>query len=214
MTDIEALRAAIRSIENGSKEPASFDPQTGCSQEPKRSVVRKYDDAHSQAAFAENGGLKADADEAGSESSRAFNKIARLIAISERSSAQLRQRLIRDGFDASDAEEALERAQACGLVDDMRYAEWLVRSRLRQGRGLSGIERELSEAGMALEDLNGWPDEFLYDPESETDRALAFLERHPPKAKDIRGSAYRKLVSKGFSASSASSASRIWCERM
>ena len=148
----------------------------------------------------------------GEELSRAFAKISRIVSISEKSSRQIRERLARDGFDEETINGALSRAQSCGMVDDARYAEWLVRSRIRQGRGIAGIKRDLAVEGFSLEDLPGWPEEYEYGDDSELERAMMFLDAHPPRAKNQRASAYRKLVSKGFSTTCASSASRAWCD--
>ena len=81
---------------------------------------------------------------------KAFAKIARLSATRDRCSHELAERLERDGFSADDAHAAIERAMACGLVDDIRYAETLIRSRLSQGKGRAGIENELAAAGIAV----------------------------------------------------------------
>ena len=199
---IDELREAIRRIEqDGQCADAAL---SGCGL-PARDDPGDADDAGLPPVAAK--------DPADDEQARAFAKISRIVSLAEKSSRQIRERLARDGFEHRAIEDALARAQSCGMVDDRRYAEWLVRSRLRQGRGISGIERELAEDGYSLEDLPGWPEEFGYGDDSEMERALAFLDAHPPRAKNLRGSAYRKLVTKGFSPSCASSASRTWCEQ-
>ena len=63
-----------------------------------------------------------------SDPDAAFRKIERLCLVRERASEQLRQRLARGGFEAEAVEAALDRALACGLVDDGRFADVLVRS--------------------------------------------------------------------------------------
>ena len=136
-----------------------------------------------------------------SDPDAAFRKIERLCLVRERASEQLRQRLARGGFEAEAVEAALDRALACGLVDDGRFADVLVRSRLAQGRGRRGIDADGVEALAAADDDAG-----------EVDRALALLDRKPPRAKNRRDAAYRRLAQKGFSASVSSSAARLWCE--
>lgn len=146
-----------------------------------------------------------------SESERAFRKIERLACSREQASVALRRRLTREGFPEEAVEEAIERALACGLVDDLRYADVLVRSRLAQGRGRQGIAAELA-------DLHIDPDavEALAESDEgcdrEVERALELLERRPPRAKNKRDAAYRRLVQKGFGASAASTAARLWSE--
>ena len=140
---------------------------------------------------------------------KAFAKIARLSAARDRCSHELVERLERDGFSADDAHAAIERAMACGLVDDIRYAETLIRSRLSQGKGRAGIENELAAAGIAVYDIPGWPDEYFpSDGLSEEDRAFELLCKKPPRSKNVYASACRKLASRGFSSDAVFAAAR------
>ncbi|WP_239442889.1 regulatory protein RecX [Gordonibacter sp. An230] len=134
-----------------------------------------------------------------------------MAASREQASTALRRRLVREGFDPDDVEEAVGRALACGLVDDARYADVLVRSRLAQGRGRQGIASELSDLDIDPEGVGALADA---DEEGsgELERALALLERRPPRAKNQRDAAYRRLVQKGFGADIAASAARLWTE--
>ena len=118
-----------------------------------------------------------------SDPDAAFRKIERLCLVRERASEQLRQRLAREGFEAEAVEAALDRALACGLVENL------------------GIDADGVEALAAADDDAG-----------EVDRALALLDRKPPRAKNRRDAAYRRLAQKGFSASVSSTAARLWCE--
>ena len=132
----------------------------------------------------------------------------------------------------------MRRALDCGLIDDTRYGAVLIRTRVAQGRGRKGIEDELERAGIAASDIPGWPEEFFsvddFDPfrvnanaeddvvgctfgsessdEQEIERALALLRRKPPRSKNVQASAYRKLVTKGYSTSVASAATRRFME--
>ena len=144
--------------------------------------------------------------------SRQRRRLKRLALAREPASAALRARLVREGFPPEAADAAVGRALACGLVNDARYAEVLVRSRLSQGRGAQGIAAELESLGIDASVVPGWPEEFAVDHESEVARALALLDRKPPRAKNKRDAAYRRLAQKGFGASVASTAARIWSE--
>lgn len=146
------------------------------------------------------------------ESERAFRKIERLACRREQASEALRRRLARDGFEPTAIDEALARAVRCGLVDDGRFAEVLVRSRLAQGRGRRGIAAELADLGIDASGIAVLFDDTGGD-DDEVERALSVLDRRPPKAKNRRDAAYRRLVQKGFAAAVASSAARLWCER-
>ena len=172
------------------------------------------------------------------DETKAFEKVTRLACARERGSRELIDRLVRDGFSREVAESAVQRALDCGLIDDVRYGAVLVRTRVAQGRGRKGIEDELERAGIAASDIPGWPEEFFsvddFNPfrvnanaedgivgcsfgsessdEQEIERALALLRRKPPRSKNIRASAYRKLVTKGYSTSVASVATRRFME--
>lgn len=172
------------------------------------------------------------------DETRAFEKVTRLACARERGSRELADRLVRDGFSREVAESAVRRALDCGLIDDTRYGAVLIRTRVSQGRGRKGIEDELERAGIAASDIPGWPEEFFsvddFDPfrvnanaedgvvgctfgsessdEQEIERALALLRRKPPRSKNVQASAYRKLVTMGYSTSVASVATRRFME--
>ena len=172
------------------------------------------------------------------DETKAFEKVTRLACARERGSRELVDRLVRDGFSREVAKSAVQRALDCGLIDDVRYGTVLVRTRVSQGRGRKGIVDELDRAGIAASDIPGWPEEFFsvddFDPfrvnanaeddvvsctfgsessdEQEIERALALLHRKPPRSKNVQASAYRKLVTKGYSTSVASAATRRFME--
>ena len=147
-----------------------------------------------------------------SDADDAFSKIVALVNASDKSEKAIRDRLVRSGFSEAAIEESVERAKSYGFIDDLRYAEVLIRSRLNQGKGMRGIERELSLQLIDIEQVPGWPHEFANDEETELKRALAFLDKKPPRSKNLREGAYRKLVAKGFSSAVASRAARQWSE--
>lgn len=147
-----------------------------------------------------------------SDSGGALKKIIALVNVSDRSERAIRERLARDGFSEADADGAVEQAKLYGFIDDRRFSEVLVRSRISQGKGSAGIVRELAENGIQAEDVPGWPYEYPLSHEEELDRALGVLGRKPPHAKNQRDAAYRRLMQKGYPSSVASSAARIWTE--
>ena len=142
----------------------------------------------------------------------AMRKIKRLCSLREQASAALRERLVRDGFSEKVAEEAVGRAVECGLVDDARFADVLVRCRLAAGKGCAGIARELASHGIDPAHVESYLDAAEAGSDAELSRAVDLLERKPPRAKNAREAAYRRLVGKGFSSSIASSAARTWWE--
>lgn len=171
---------------------------------PRRSIGARGGD---ERAGLPDGGEKACPEK---DAEKAFRKIERLACAREQASAALRRRLVREGFSEEDAAAAVARAVACGLVDDRRYADVLVRSRLAQGKGRRGIAAELAELGIDAEGVAALAEGGQGDGDDagELARALAVLDRRPPRAKNLRDAAYRRLVQKGYGSSVASSAAR------
>ena len=91
----------------------------------------------------------------------AFKRIIGLLGSRDRCSCELVERLKRAGFEHDDAVSAVDRAVACGLVDDARYADVLIRSRISQGKGRAGIEEELAKLHIVASDLEGWPEAYF-----------------------------------------------------
>lgn len=142
----------------------------------------------------------------------AYRKLLAFVSLRERSCAQTRKRLMESGFTERASLQAVERARACGLLDDARFADVLIRSRLAQGRGSCRIAYELAENAIDPDCVPGWPDEYPCTFDDELARALNLLERKPPTAKNKREAAYRRLVQKGFPSAVAVQASRTWYE--
>ena len=74
---------------------------------------------------------------------KAFDRIVMLCSYHDYSREKMRQRLKREHVDEYAAEDALDRAVECGLIDDIRYGEALCAGRMRAGKGTDGIESEL-----------------------------------------------------------------------
>ena len=148
-----------------------------------------------------------------SDSNAALKKIIALVNASDKSELAIRQRLENDGFNEAAVEESVEQAKVYGFIDDARYAQVLIRSRIAQCKGSAGIVRELAENGIVADEVDGWPYEFPISHEDELDRAIDLLDRKPPHSKNMREGAYRRLMQKGYPSSVASSAARIWSEK-
>lgn len=142
----------------------------------------------------------------------AFQKILRWVSARERSSAYVRDRLIRDEYSPDVIEEALDRALRVHAVDDRRYSDALIRAKLAAGRGLRDAEAEIESLGIEPSSLDAWRENAERGRDAEVDRALALLQRRPPRAKHLREAAFRKLVSQGYSTDVASTAARRWSE--
>lgn len=148
----------------------------------------------------------------GKTADAAFQKILRWAVVRERSTAYVRERLLRDEFAPTAVEEAVERAARVRAIDDRRYADALVRTRLAAGKGLRDARSEIEALGIDPESLDAWQEHATRGREAEVERALALLRRRPPRAKQIREAAFRKLAAQGFDTDVAASAARLWYE--
>ena len=171
----------------------------------RRSEVRSF--SHR----ATNEDNSADPEPADDESA-AFRKIVNLVNASDKSEKAIRERLAASGYGDTAIDAAIDRAIEYGFIDDRRFADVLIRSRIAQGKGSAGIERELKSHNIEPSSLEGWPDAYGIESSLEVERAINFLMRKPPRSKNLREGAYRKLVQRGYSASVASSAARLWLE--
>ena len=200
---IETLRAQIADIESGLR-PVSYDAleHVPCP-EGAAAAEREAGPGNSPQISGKDGDAR-----------EALNKIVALVNVRERSERAVRDRLAREGFSQAGIDEAVCRAKDYGFIDDSRFADILIRSRVAQGKGCAGIERELSENGIDVIALDDWPDGYGIDRNGEVERAMALLDRKPPRSKNLRDGAYRKLVQRGFSSTVASSAARQWIERL
>ncbi|WP_165054944.1 MULTISPECIES: regulatory protein RecX [unclassified Adlercreutzia] len=146
------------------------------------------------------------------QADKAYQKVLRCVSVREQSTARMREKLLRAGFDPAAADHAIERACRAGALDDVRYAEALVRATLAAGKGLRFAEAEIEELGVDVNALDAYRDHLDADDGDEVARALAAIKARPPRAKNKREAAFRRCVAKGFSADVATSAARIWCE--
>ena len=140
----------------------------------------------------------------------AFSKVVKLCAQRDRSETELQKRLAEYGYTEAEANEAVSRAVDCNLVDANRFAEAFIRGSLSRGWGSVKIERELmSKHGIDIHGISDL-DTSCFDEDTQIARACAFLDTHPPHAKDMWAAAYRKLLAKGYPTSVANTATRMW----
>lgn len=140
----------------------------------------------------------------------AFEKACVLASRQEHSADSLLRKLLAKGYSSEEAEVAVKRAQDYGFVNDERYAELLIRSRINQGKGSDAIRREIDK--LNLQHAEELLEELLPDSNEEFQRALEFLRKHPPHSKNPLQSAYRKLLTKGYSSEVASRAARSFLD--
>ena len=129
---------------------------------------------------------------------QAFAKTVRLLSARDRSVREIEAQLDRAGFEESVIASAVDRAKACGLLDDHRFAESYVHSKITAGWGRARIEHELGLRGIELNDI-GDGEEVLFEDDDELTRALNELKRFKTRAKNLHEARYRRLIGKGYS---------------
>lgn len=132
----------------------------------------------------------------------AFQRVVDMVSRREYASLEATQRLVTDGYARDTAERAVSRAVELGILDDGRYASAYVRSKVACGWGPRRIGRELERWGLSLDELPGWPDEFLQG-DGIADRARELLSRRRVPEKNAYAKLMRLLLSKGYSSSVA-----------
>ena len=128
----------------------------------------------------------------------AEQKCLRLLACRDRSQAELRQRLLREGFSAQLADACLSRLVEIGIVDDRRFCETYLKSKVNSGWGMIRIINKLRCFGIDIQKYPSLASEY-FDPDNELSRAQEQLKRYRGKAEDVCSGQYRYLLSKGYS---------------
>ena len=198
---IEALAGEIAAIENADSALA-LEAKPASPKEGREDFVGGEDFV---AANGESGAVEDETDE-----NLAFQKLVELASFREHSTHTMAKRLKRARFSEGAIAAAIERATSAGIIDDRRYADMLIRGRMDSGKGFAPIWREIEQLGIDVESLDAYADYVSLPAEAEHDRAYAFLERHPTRAKNLQNGAYRKLRAQGFSHALAASVAREW----
>lgn len=110
---------------------------------------------------------------------------------------ELAQKLSRDGYAPATIQELVDRARECGLIDDARFSEAFIRSKVLAGWGSVKISRELDRRGISVDEVEGWPDEFFSE-QDELERALALCRRRRLTGKNDYQKLVRFLCGRGF----------------
>jgi regulatory protein len=142
----------------------------------------------------------------------AYRRIVDLCGYHEFCCAKIRERLLREGMSEDAVDQAVSRAVRVGLIDDLRWGEMRISALMRKGKGSEGIRREMRENGIAVQDIDGWPDGFIARYGDDFERAMNCIRKSPPRSKNPRASAYSKLMRKGYSAQVAAQVSAAWFE--
>lgn len=135
----------------------------------------------------------------------AMGRIARLVDRRDYSSKEASDKLREDGYAPSCIERVLGRATSSGLVDDSRFADVFIRTKVSAGWGTARIGRELSRRGIELSQVEGWPHEYL-DVSDEPQRAYELVSTRRIPSKNAYPKLVRFLAGRGFSLGEATQA--------
>ena len=140
----------------------------------------------------------------------------RFLEARQRSSAEVRRRLLLHGYRADLVEGSIDRLKELGMIDDAAFARAWVESRdrarprgeraLRQELRTKGIDRELIDDTIAARDVER--------PEADEAAGRRLLERHAsalarvPDPRARRQRAYALLARNGFDPETASQLTR------
>ncbi len=149
---------------------------------------------------------------------RALQDALRLLNERPRSTAEVRERLIRRGYEAAQAEAVLSRLTALGLLDDRAFARvWVENRQTFRPRGRSALAAELRQKGLPPEVIAEALAEATEEDESaqalalarERARALRGLDR-PAFFRRLQG----YLARRGFPAEAVRRVVRqVWAEQ-
>ena len=130
-----------------------------------------------------------------------------ILAYRERSTAEMRSKLVSDGYPDTLVDDIVAAFVNAGLVDDVRFADAFVRTAMHaRSLGRRRTERELAERGVADEIATEALDRHMpVDQEAERARALAFrLARRNERVDRLAA----RLARKGFALGVAFDAAR------
>ena len=135
----------------------------------------------------------------------AMARVARLVERRDYSRKEVADKLAEDGYSRSCIDRVVERACSCRLVDDARFADVFIRTKVYAGWGAARIARELARRGVDVASVEGWPHEYLVL-EDEADRAYELVSTRRVPAKNAYAKLVRFLAARGFSLGDATRA--------
>jgi regulatory protein len=136
------------------------------------------------------------------EPALAKDRALRLLGYREHSAAELRRKLLENGYPHDLSHAITQRYVDVELVDDRRFASSWTRSRVAAGYGSRRIKQELVQRGIDPELIDEVMADAI-DPDDEVARARRALGRRAAVNRAGRDKLVRRLVSRGFSLSVA-----------
>lgn len=120
--------------------------------------------------------------EADADRSAAMERAGRLLAVRDRSRAEVRTRLARSGHAGAAVEAAVERLEASGFVNDDRFAERFAEGKVQSGWGRQRIEFELVHRHEVDRERVCEALDAACPADGEVERARALVARRHPTA--------------------------------
>lgn len=111
---------------------------------------------------------------------------------------EVEDKLLAMGYDKHTVQEIVQKAKEGNLINDERFSEVFIRSKIMDGWGPRKIEQALVKRGIVLNEVKGWPEEFIQQ-ETEVERALMLIKNRSALHKNPFEKSVRFLASKGFS---------------
>ncbi len=124
-------------------------------------------------------------------------RVERLIDRREYTVAEVKRKLQEDGYAAQTINAVVDWACSIGLISNQRFAESFIRSKVYAGWGIARIKRELAQRGIQVDEVPGWPYEFL-DPEDEVERAVCLASKRSISGPRAFEKLVRYLYSRGY----------------
>lgn len=135
----------------------------------------------------------------------AYQKVIDLVSRREYSSVEAQDKLRLYGYSSACAERVVARAQEARIINDARFTESFIRSKVYAGWGPVRISRELSARGVDSSELEGWPDAY-YEGTTIAERAAELLATKSIPPKNAYAKLVRFLVTRGYPMSIAKDA--------
>lgn len=142
----------------------------------------------------------------------AMTRLLKMLEHRDYSRMDALDRLRLEGYWTDSAQAAVDRACDLKFINDDRFADSFIRSKLSQGWGIQRIGRELGRRGVDVDEIPGWPESYQSDSGSEYDRALSIAQRHHFSQGDLYPKVVRFLAGRGFDMATCSSVARTICD--
>lgn len=142
-----------------------------------------------------------------------YTRSLNLINKKDYSEAELHTKLLREGYKETAVDFALGKLKEHNFINDTRYAECYIRSKIALGWGRKKIEQQLYLKGVSFAQLEGYPESY-FKPQDELETIMRLLERKRLPDKNPYQKLYAFFARKGFNSSVIHRALSIYFEEL